>query len=135
MVDTFTPKRIEINGRSILYVPNSLVEDPGFGETNVRVQVSGRSTVVVPSENLESQVAEISFDIMMVDSNSNSDPLILIRDWKAENGTHIIQIIPDGAGQSRLYKNASLSTLTTFQHSSDGVISLTWRAAKVTPTN
>ena len=72
---------------------------------------------------------------MMVDSNSNSDPLILIRDWKAENGTHIIQIIPDGAGQSRLYKNASLSTLTTFQHSSDGVISLTWRAAKVTPTN
>ena len=45
------------------------------------------------------------------------------------------ELIPDGAGQSRLYKNASLMNDPTFQHSSDGVISLTWRAAKVTPTN
>jgi hypothetical protein len=135
MVDTFTPKRIEIDGKAFLYVPNTLVEKGGFGETNTRVQVSGRSVVVVPSENLETQFSEISFDIMMVDSDSDSDPIVLIEGWKSSNGTHIVNLIPDGAGQSRLYRNASLMNDPTFQHSSDGVISLTWNAAKVTRTN
>lgn len=135
MVDTFTPKRIEINGKTFLYAPNTLVEKAGFGETNTRTQISGRSTVTLPSENLETQFAEITFDIMMVDSDSDSDPIVLIQAWKAGNGTHILKIIPDGAGQSRLYKNASLMNDPTFQHSSDGVISLTWNASKVTLTN
>ena len=135
MVDTFTPKRIEIDGKAFLYVPNTLVEKAGFGETNVRAQMSGRSIVVLPSENLETQVSEISFDIMMLDSDSDSDPMVLIQTWKASNGTHMLKLIPDGAGQSRLYKNASLMNDPTFQHSSDGVISLTWNASKVTLTN
>lgn len=135
MVDTFTPKRIEINGKTFLYVPNTLVEKAGFGETNVRAQMSGRSIVVLPSENLETQVSEITFDMMMLDSDSDSDPMVLVRDWKAGNGTHQLKIIPDGAGQSRLYKNASLMNDPNFQHSSDGVISLTWNASKVTLTN
>jgi hypothetical protein len=135
MVDTFTPKRIEINGKNILYVPNTLNEQPGFPETNVRVQISGRSTVPVPSDNLESEVCEITFDIMMLDSNSDSDPMVLVRDWKAGNGTHQLKIIPDGAGQSRLYVNVSLTNTPIFQHSSDGVIPLIWRGRKVTLTN
>ena len=135
MVDSYTPKRIEINGKTFLYVPNTLVEKAGLGETNTRAQVSGRSVVILPSENLETQVAEISFDIMMFDSDSDSDPMILIQTWKAGNGTHILKIIPDGAGQSRLYKNASLMNDPTFQHSSDGVISLTFNSSKVTLTN
>jgi len=135
MVDTFTPKRIEIDGKTFLYVPNTLVEKAGFGETNVRAQMSGRSIVILPAENLETQVAEVSFDIMMLDSDSDSDPMVIIQAWKASNGSHILKIIPDGAGQSRLYKNASLMNDPTFQHSSDGVISLTWNASKVTLTN
>jgi hypothetical protein len=135
MVDTYTPKRIEIDGKAFLYVPNTLVEKAGFGETNTRAQVSGRSVVILPSENLETQVAEISFDIMMLDSDSDSDPMVLIQAWKASSGTHILKLIPDGAGQSRLYKSASLMNDPTFQHSSDGVISLTWNASKVTLTN
>lgn len=135
MVDTYTPKRIEIDGKAFLYVPNTLVEKAGFGETNTRAQVSGRSVVILPSENLETQVAEISFDIMMLDSDSDSDPMVLIQAWKASSGTHILKLMPDGAGQSRLYKNASLMNDPTFQHSSDGVISLTWNASKVTLTN
>jgi len=135
MVDTFTPKRIEIDGKTFLYVPNTLVEKAGFGETNTRAQVSGRSVVILPSENLETQVSEITFDIMMLDSDSDSDPMVIIQAWKSSNGTHILKLIPDGAGQSRLYKNASLMNDPTFQHSSDGVISLTWNASKVTLTN
>ena len=135
MVDTYTPKRIEIDGKAFLYVPNTLVEKAGFGETNTRAQVSGRSVVILPSENLETQVAEISFDIMMLDSDSDSDPMVLIQAWKASSGTHILKLIPDGAGQSRLYKNASLMNDPTFQHSSDGVISLTFNSSKVTLTN
>jgi hypothetical protein len=135
MVDTFTPKRIEIDGKTFLYVPNTLVEKAGFGETNVRAQMSGRSIVILPAENLETQVSEITFDIMMLDSDSDSDPMVIIQAWKASNGSHILKIIPDGAGQSRLYKNASLMNDPTFQHSSDGVISLTWNASKVTLTN
>jgi hypothetical protein len=135
MVDTFTPKRIEIDGKTFLYVPNTLVEKAGFGETNVRAQMSGRSIVILPSENLETQVSEITFDIMMLDSDSDSDPMVIIQGWKASNGNHILKIIPDGAGQSRLYKNASLMNDPTFQHSSDGVISLSWNASKVTLTN
>jgi hypothetical protein len=72
---------------------------------------------------------------MMLDSDSDSDPMVLIQAWKASNGNHILKIIPDGAGQSRLYKNASLINDPNFQHSSDGVISLTWNASKVTLTN
>lgn len=135
MVDTFTPKRIEIDGKAYLYVANTLVEKAGFGEIITRPQVSGRSVVVVPAENLETQVAEITFDIMMTDSDSDSDPMVLVEGWKENSGSHIIKLIPDGAGQSRLYKNASLMNDPSFQHSSDGVISLTWNASKVILTN
>jgi len=134
MVDTFTSKRVEINGKRFFYVPNTLTEIFGFGETNTRVQISGQSAQAIPAEDLTSRFGKVNFDILMVDSNSDSDPLTLIEAWKANNGKNLIKLLPDGAGKSRMYRFASLKNDPEFQHSSDGVISLMWEASKGTIT-
>lgn len=135
MVDTFTPKRILINGKAIAFVQSSLNINSGYGETMSRVQVSGRSTILVPAENLDTQIAEITFDLLTVDSESDSDPRVLVRGWKSNPGANQILIEPDGAGQNQLFKNASLMNSPVVQETPDGVISLTWNASKVTLTN
>jgi hypothetical protein len=135
MVDTFTPKRIFIDGKAIAYAPNTLVINSGHGETSTRTQVSGRSVIVVPSENLETQVAEIAFDMLTVDSDSDSDPRVLIKDWKSRIGSIQILVEPDGPGQKQLFKNASLMNSPSVAESSDGVISLTWNSSKAILTN
>lgn len=135
MVDTFTPKRILINGKAIAFVQSSLNINSGYGETMSRVQVSGRSTILVPAENLDTQISEITFDLLTVDSENDSDPRVLIRGWKSNPGANQIVIEPDGAGQNQLFKNASLMNGPVVQETPDGIISLTWNASKVILTN
>jgi hypothetical protein len=100
-----------------------------------RVQVSGRSVTLVPAENLDTRIAEITFDMLTIDSEADSDPRVLIRDWKSNIGANQILIEPDGAGQNQLFKNASLMNSPVVQETPDGVISLTWQASTVVLTN
>lgn len=131
----FTPKKILVNGKEVAYVQASLKTKNGHGETTNRVQVSGRSTQIIPSENLETKIAEVSFDIVTSDSDSDSDPRVLIKTLKANVGANQVMLIPDGVGQTQLYTNASLTNDPDIDESPDGVIMLTFQSQPVILTN
>jgi hypothetical protein len=132
---SFTPKKISINGKTVSYVQSSLKVKQGYGETTNRVQVSGRSVQLVPSENLETKIAEISFDILVSDFDSDADPRVMVKTWKANIGVNQIIIEPDGVGQTQSYSNASLTNDPDINESPDGVISLTWQSSTVILTD
>jgi len=132
---TFTPKKILVQGKKVPYVQSSLKIVSGYGEITNRVQVSGRSVQLIPAENLETQIAKISFDIVTSDFDSDIDPRVQIQTWKANIGAIQIMIEPDGVGQTQLYTNASLVNDPDIDESPDGVIMLSWEANKVTLTN
>lgn len=131
----FTNKKISINGANIFFNQNSLKTKLGKGETSHRVQVSGNTTQVIPYDNLESRIGEVVFDILTSDSDSDTDPRVLISNWKANIGNNQIVIEPDGVGQTELYNNASLMNDPDINDSPDGVISLTFHSSPAILTN
>lgn len=131
----YTPKKVYVNGNPVLIAQASLKVKFGYGETNVRAQVFGRTTTPVASENLETKISEISFDLLAQDSTDDSDLRVLIKSWKDNIGANIITIEPDGAGQTQIAKNMSLTNDPEVNETPDGVISLVWQGSPVTLTN
>jgi hypothetical protein len=124
----FTPKKILVNGKEVAYIQSTLKTKLGNPEITNRVQVSGKSTKIVPAENLETKIAEVNFDVITSDSNSNADPRVLALDWSKNIGANQIMLIPDGVGKTQLYNNASLTNPTEVDESPDGVISLMFQS-------
>lgn len=131
---SFTPKKIYINGNIIPFVQSSFKVKGGYGETTSRVQVSGRSVLLVPAENLETRIAEASFDLITQDLDSDADPRVLIKTWKSNPGANILTFEPDGVGQTQQIKSASLMNDPEVMETPDGNISLTWQGSTVTLT-
>lgn len=131
---SFTPKKIYINGNIVPFLQSSFKVKGGYGETINRIQVSGRSTILVPAQNLETAIAEISFDLITQDFDSDADPRVMIKTWKSNPGANIITVEPDGVGQTQQYKSASLINDPEVMETPDGNISLVWQASTVTLT-
>lgn len=122
----FIPKIIRINGSIIQFVQSSLSIKMGYGETNVRTQVSGRNTTVVSSENLDTAIAEVSFDMVVSDTGDSVDIRRLVQGWKANSGANTIFIESDGAGVSQNFVNMSLTIDPVINEAPDGNLSLTF---------
>ena len=131
----FTPKKIYVNGNPIPFVQSSFKVKGGYGETTVRTQVFGRSVQQIPSENLETRISEISFDLITQDLDSAADPRVLVKGWKDNSGTNIITIEPDGVGQTQIAKSMSLTNDPEIMETPDGNISLVWQGSTITLTN
>ena len=132
---TYTPKIVYINGTVQPIMQNTLKVNAGHGTLMKRVQVSGANAETVTILDPETQVAEISFDIMTLDSDSADDPRVKIANWKAAGGGNIITIEPDGVGQTQVFKNVSLENDPQIDESPNGVISLTWKSSPQILTN
>lgn len=132
---SFTPKKIYVNGNIIPFIQSSFKVKGGRGETTSRVQVSGRSVILVPAENLETRIAEVSFDLITQDLDSAADPRVLIQTWKSNPGVNILTFEPDGIGQTQQIKNASLMNDPEVMETPDGNISLTWQGSTLTLTS
>ena len=131
----YTNKKISINGSNIFYVPGSLKYDLGLAETTTRIQISGNTVQVVPYNNLETKKGMVSFDILSSDSDSDSDPRVLITNWHANNGNNQIIIDPDGVGQTILFNNSSVMNKIEFNDSPDGVFSISFETQPAILTN
>lgn len=126
----FVPKIIRINGAIVEFVQSSLSVKMGYGETNVRTQVSGRQTTIVSSENLDTAVAEVTFDMVVSDTGDSTDIRKLVRGWKANSGANTIFIESDGAGVSQNFINMSLTNDPVINESPDGNLSLIFMGQK-----
>lgn len=131
----FTPKKIYVNGNPIPFVQSSFKNKMGYGETNVRTQVFGRKVITVPSENLDTRISELTFDLIIEDLDSDADPRVLIKTWKSNPGANIITVEPDGVGQTQVYKDMSLTNDPDVMETPDGNVSLTWQGSTVILTN
>lgn len=132
---SFTPKKIYVNGNIIPFLQSSFKVKGGYGETTTRVQVSGRTVLTVPAQNLETNVSEVTFDLITQDLDSDADPRVLIKTWKSNPGINILTFEPDGAGQTQQIKSASLTNDPEVMETPDGNISLTWQGSTITLTS
>jgi len=131
----FIPKKIYVNGNPIPFVQSSLKIKQGYGETTVRTQVFGRKVEQIASENLETSISDVTFDLITQDLDSDADPRVMIKTWKSNPGANIITVEPDGIGQTQVFKGASLTNDPEVMETPDGNISLIWMGNTVTLTN
>ena len=126
----FVPKKVKINGAVVMFVQSSLTITMGYGETNVRVQVSGKSTETISSENLDTALSIVSFDVLSSDTGDSTDIKKLIEAWKSKSGTNTIFVEPDGIGIAQNFVGMSLTNDPEINESPDGSISLTFSGQK-----
>jgi hypothetical protein len=131
----YTNKIVKINGVQVFFVQGSLRYELGLTETTTRTQVSGNNVQVIPYESLDTKKGMVNFDILTSDSDSDSDPRVLITNWHANNGNNQIIIEPDGVGQTLLFNNASIMNKINVADSPDGVISLSFESQSAILTN
>ena len=119
---------VEVNNDVVAVVPNSVVFDEGFGEQTVRAaSVGGGAVQQVFSNNVETSFSTVKFDIFATVEN-----IALARGWKAGTNTNLVQIAGrtvDGT-MTRTFTQASLMNNYEVPVSSDGVISLEFKANK-----
>lgn len=131
----YTNKKISINGSNIFFVQGTLDYDLGLEETTTRTQVSGNTVQTIPYANLETKKGMVTFDILVSDSDTDSDPRVLITNWHANNGNNQIIIEPDGVGQTLLFNNATIMNKINIKDSPDGVISISFESQPAVLTN
>ena len=131
----YTNKKISINGSNIFFVQGSLDYDLGLEETSTRTQVSGNTVQTIPYANLETKKGMVTFDILVSDSDTDSDPRVLITNWHANNGNNQIIVEPDGVGQTLLFNNATIMNKINIKDSPDGVISISFESQPAVLTN
>lgn len=126
MAEQLSNATILVNNVVVAIVPNSLTFTEGLGEQNLRAaSAGGGETEQVYADNVEMKYSTVKFDIMPTIENISS-----ARSWKKNKNANLIQV----AGQttdgrlSRTFANAMLMTDYEVPLSSDGNISLEWRA-------
>ena len=131
----YTNKKISINGSNVFFVQGSLDYDLGLEETTTRTQVSGNTVQTIPYANLETKKGSVTFDILVSDSDTDSDPRVLISNWHANNGNNQFIVEPDGVGQTLLFNNATIMNKINIKDSPDGVISISFESQPAIRTN
>ena len=131
----YTNKKISINGSNIFFVQGSLDYDLGLEETSTRTQISGNTVQTIPYAKLKKKKGMVTFDILVSDSDTDSDPRVLITNWHANNGNNQIIIEPDGVGQTLLFNNATIMNKINIKDSPDGVISISFESQPAILTN
>lgn len=122
---TLSVPTVIINNETYSIVPNSFVYTGGEGEVTVRAaSAGGGNTVSVHSQNAETQISNVKFDIFLVpgvDAN--------IATWKEQVGANALQAIQGsttGESVTLSWDNMSLINDVERQASADGVTSLEW---------
>lgn len=113
---------ILVNNNPIAIIPNSCTFTEGLGEQNVEPQsAGGNQSVTVYSENVESRLSTIKFEMANTDANID-----LIRQWKANFNENVIVI--NGEAMSRTFTNAALTADYEVALGSDTNIELEWKS-------
>jgi hypothetical protein len=113
-----TTPSVIINNVTIAILPNSLNYTEGFGEQSMRTQSAGGGSVdVVYSDNAESKMSSVNFDMI-----NTAENIALARSWKANLNQNAISVVAPGF--SRNFSNMALVSDYSVELSADGKISL-----------
>lgn len=114
-----------VNNVVVPYVPNTLKFSEGKGEYNQRAAVVGSgSTEVVFSENAESKLSMINFELYPTPENID-----LAREWKSAKFSNVVEYIADGV--QRTMTSAAIVNDYEVESGGDTTISLEWKGDPV----
>lgn len=109
-----------INDVVVPYVPNSFKFSEGFGEYAQRAAVVGSgSSEVVFSENAESKLSKVTFEIY-----PTADGIALARAWKAGKFSNVIEYV--ASGMQRTVTSAAITNDFEVEIGADTTITLEW---------
>ena len=108
MALSYSPKQVNVNGKPIFIVQNSLKITGGYGESKVMNEIYGATTRQVLAQDLETAISSISFDVRRVDQNGDTDITRLIRTWKQSGNANSLSVIPHGQGQNQNFAGSLL---------------------------
>ncbi len=118
--DAISVGQLIINNSVIPYVPNTFKFSEGFGEYNQRAGVVGSGrTEVVFSENAESKMSKVTFEIY-----PTADNIDLARSWKAGKASNVLEYIADG--MQRTFTSAAITNDFEVEVGADTTITLEW---------
>lgn len=94
---------VKVNNIAVGIVPNSVKYNEGLGEQVVRTQVSGSTVETVYSDNAETKISKVGFQVY-------NEPEIIeqIRVWKTSENNNLI-VLQDDDGFSRTFQNQALT--------------------------
>lgn len=128
---SFSPKQVNINGKPIFIVQNSLKIIGGYGESKVLAQVYGATVQQVLAQDYESAISTITFDVRRLDQDNNNDITQLIKVWKLNGNANTLSVIPQNAGQNQNFAQVTLTNDPEIEESPEGVVTLTWMGSQV----
>lgn len=124
-MQTISTPQVQIN--DVLYgiVPNSFKFVTGKGETNVRAASAGGNSIEsVHSENAETKLSKVMFDLYVTADNISST-----LGWKDAIGSNSIkaqQRQTTGDATTLSFDNMSMTNDPEFAASVDGIVSCEW---------
>jgi hypothetical protein len=117
--------QVVVNNVPINVKPNSLKYKSGQGEDMLEAfTTGGRNVEMAHSKNVETFVAEISFD-MPEDAPTND----LIIEWKGNNPFNQILLVNPDTNFTLTFNSATLANDPEHNPTSDGVVTVEWKAA------
>lgn len=127
----YTPKQVNVNGKPIFIVQNSLKTKGGYGESKVMNEIYGSTTRQVLAQDVETAISEVSFDVRRVDQDSDTDITQLIKTWKLNGNANTLSVIPNGVGQNQNFALMTLTNDPEINESPEGVVNLVWQGSQV----
>ena len=112
-----------INNEVVEYKAETLEYDYGLGEEASNMVNSGGRARRIPGQNIQSEVAMISFEIQSTDANRNA-----ILGWKRNNPNNAISIEDRKTGSVLNYTGASITNNPKIKEASDGTINVEFEA-------
>lgn len=94
---------VNVNNQAVFIIANSCTYNEGKGEQTVTTQVSGSNVETVFSDNAETKMSKVAFELSNTPANIETARL-----WKSlENNNGII--IQDDSGFTRTFTNMTLT--------------------------
>lgn len=117
-----TPSII-VNNLPTYFKPNTLKYTEGLGEQNMRTQSAGGGIVdVIYSDNAESKMSMVSFEIM-----NTAENIELLRGWKVGLNQNAISIVDNSSGFTRNFANMAVTNNYEVNLGADTSISVEFR--------
>jgi hypothetical protein len=128
---SYSPKQVNVNGKPIFIVQNSLKAVGGYGEAKVMNEIYGSTTRQVLAQDLDTAKSKVTFDVRRVDQDSDLDITQLVKAWKQNGNANSLSVIPNGPGQNQNFPLMTLTNDPEINESPEGVVSLVWEGAPV----
>lgn len=122
MTERLNDPAIIVNNKETLFVPASLVSNPGIGEVKVEMMSKGAGVVEpVTSVDVSTKMGTVKFEVPHTIENAK-----LVKGWQRNVGKNTIEIPAEASGKvsTEYYQQASVTNKPDYEYKPDGKIAV-----------